>query len=86
MGGHGCRCCHGVDEGTGKGNNGEIKVEVTVEGGNIVSVVLKEHSETQGIDQAAEKGTISSFFVCCQSCSSMLYYVYRSDRSACSLR
>lgn len=49
----------GVYEGTGKGNNGEIKVEVTVEGGNIVSVVLKEHRETQGIYEAAEKGVIA---------------------------
>lgn len=46
----------GVYEGTGKGNNGDIKVEVTVEGGNIVSVELKEHSETEGIYEAAEKG------------------------------
>lgn len=45
----------GVYEGTGKGNNGDIKVEVTVEGGNIVSVVLKEHGETEGIFEAAEK-------------------------------
>lgn len=46
----------GVYEGTGKGNNGDITVEVTVEGGNIVSVVLKEHGETSGIYEAAEKG------------------------------
>lgn len=45
----------GVYEGTGTGNNGDIKVEVTVEGGNIVSVVLKEHSETEGLYEAAEK-------------------------------
>lgn len=45
----------GVYEGTGKGNNGDIKVEVTVEGGNITSVVLKEHGETEGIYEAAEK-------------------------------
>lgn len=45
----------GVYEGTGKGNNGEIKVEVKVEGGNIVSVTLKEHGETEGIFEAAEK-------------------------------
>ena len=30
-------------------------MEVTVEGGNIVSVVLKEHGETEGIYEAAEK-------------------------------
>ena len=46
----------GVYEGTGKGNNGDIKVEVTVKDGNIVSVVLKEHAETEGIYEAAEKG------------------------------
>lgn len=45
----------GVYEGTGKGNNGDIKVEVTVTGGNITSVVLKEHGETEGIFEAAEK-------------------------------
>ena len=45
-------------EGTGKGNNGDITVEVTVEGGNIVSVVLKEHGETEGIYEAAEKGVV----------------------------
>lgn len=45
----------GVYEGTGKGNNGDITVEVTVEGGNITSVVLKEHVETEGIYEAAEK-------------------------------
>ena len=48
----------GVYEGTGKGNNGDIKVEVTVEGGNIVSVVLTEHGETPGIYEAAEKGVV----------------------------
>lgn len=45
----------GTYEGTGKGNNGDIKVEVTVEGGNITSVVLKEHGETEGLYEAAEK-------------------------------
>ncbi len=48
----------GVYEGTGKGNGGDIKVEVTVEGGNIVSISLTEHSETEGIYEAAEKGVI----------------------------
>ena len=48
----------GVYEGTGKGNNGDIKVEVTVKDGNIVSVVLKEHAETEGIYEAAEKGVV----------------------------
>lgn len=45
----------GVYEGTGKGNNGDIKVEVTVKDGSITSVVLKEHGETEGIFEAAEK-------------------------------
>lgn len=49
----------GVYEGTGKGNNGDIKVEVTVEGGNITSVVLKEHGETEGIYEAAEKAVVT---------------------------
>lgn len=49
----------GVYEGTGKGNNGDIKVEVTVENGNITSIVLKEHGETEGIYEAAEKGVIA---------------------------
>jgi len=49
----------GVYEGTGKGNNGDITVEVTVEGGNIVSVTLKEHGETAGIYEAAEKGVVA---------------------------
>lgn len=49
----------GVYEGTGKGNNGDIKVEVTVKDGNIVSVILKEHGETEGIYEAAEKGVVA---------------------------
>lgn len=49
----------GTYEGTGKGNNGDIKVEVVVEGGNITSVTLKEHSETVGIYEAAEKNVIA---------------------------
>lgn len=49
----------GVYEGTGKGNNGDIKVEVTVEGGNITSVALKEHGETEGIYEAAEKAVVT---------------------------
>lgn len=48
----------GVYEGTGKGNNGDITVEVTVEGGNIVSITLKDHAETEGIYEAAEKGVV----------------------------
>lgn len=49
----------GVYEGTGKGNNGDIKVEVTVEGGSIISIVLKEHGETEGIFEAAEKNVVA---------------------------
>ncbi len=50
----------GVYTGTGKGNNGDITVEVTVEGGNIVSVALTEHGETEGIYEAAEKNVVES--------------------------
>lgn len=45
----------GVYEGEGNGNNGKLTVEVTVEGGNIVNVALKSHTETVGIYEAAEK-------------------------------
>ncbi|MDO5522371.1 MAG: FMN-binding protein, partial [bacterium] len=46
----------GTYEGTGKGNNGEIKVKVTVEGGNLVNVDVLEQAETTGIyDSALEK-------------------------------
>jgi len=43
----------GTYEGTGKGNNGDIKVEMKVEGGKIVSVKVLEHGETPGIVDAA---------------------------------
>ena len=46
----------GVYTGTGTGNGGELTVEVTVEGGNIVKVALTQHSETPGIYENAEKG------------------------------
>ena len=46
----------GVYTGTGTGNGGALTVEVTVEGGNIVSVKLVDHAETDGIWQNAEKG------------------------------
>lgn len=46
----------GVYNGKGKGNGGELTVEVTVEGGNIVKVELKEHKETEGIFEGAETG------------------------------
>lgn len=50
----------GTYEGTGKGNNGDITVEVVVEGGNITSVTLKEHAETEGLYEAAEKNVVES--------------------------
>lgn len=46
----------GVYTGKGKGNGGELTVEVTVEGGNIVKVELKDHKETEGIFEGAEIG------------------------------
>lgn len=45
--------------GTGKGNGGDIEVEVIVEGGNITNVTLVNHHETPGIYEAAEKGVIN---------------------------
>lgn len=50
----------GTYTGTGKGNNGDIAVEVTVEGGNITAVKLTEHGETEGLYEAAEKGVVES--------------------------
>ncbi len=49
----------GVYEGIGKGNNGDIKVKVTVEGGNVISVELMEHGETEGIYEAAEENVVA---------------------------
>lgn len=49
----------GTYTGTGKGNNGDIMVEVTVKDGNITAVTLKEHSETAGIYESAEKGVVA---------------------------
>ena len=44
----------GVYEGTGNGNGGEVKVNVTVENGKISDIVLQEgHSETPGIYEMA---------------------------------
>lgn len=48
----------GVYEGIGTGNNGDIKVEVTVDGGKITSVVIKDHEETEGLYEDAEKKVI----------------------------
>ena len=36
----------GVYEGTGKGNNGDIKVEVKVEGGNITEMCIRDRAGT----------------------------------------
>lgn len=49
----------GVYEGIGTGNNGDIKVEVVVEDGKIISVELKEHEETEGLYEDAEKTVIA---------------------------
>lgn len=49
----------GTYTGTGRGNNGEIKVTVIVEGGNIISVTLTEHGETAGIYESAERGVVA---------------------------
>lgn len=47
---------NGTYVGTGKGNNGDIKVEMKVEGGEIASVTVLEHAETPGLsDDAIEK-------------------------------
>lgn len=46
----------GIYTGTGKGNGGDVTVEVTVEGGNIVKIELKDHKETPGIFEGAETG------------------------------
>lgn len=50
----------GVYTGTGKGNGGEVTVEVTIEGGNIVKVELKEHKETPGIYEGAESSVVNA--------------------------
>lgn len=50
----------GTYEGSGKGNGGELKVEVVVKDKNIVSVKLKEHNETPGIYERAEKDVIEN--------------------------
>lgn len=45
----------GTYVGTGKGNNGDIKVEMKVEGGKIAAVTVLEHTETPGISDSALK-------------------------------
>lgn len=43
----------GTYTGTAKGNNGDVTVEVTVDGSKITDVVVTEHSETPSISDAA---------------------------------
>ncbi|MDO5292644.1 MAG: flavocytochrome c [bacterium] len=43
----------GTYKGTSKGNNGDINVEVTVEGGNLVKVDVLEQHETEGLYDSA---------------------------------
>ncbi len=50
----------GVYEGVGTGKNGDVKVEVTVENGNITSIVLTDHAETPGIYEMAESGVTAA--------------------------
>lgn len=49
----------GTYTGVGKGLNGDITVEVTVEGGNVTAVTLVSHNETDGIWQNAEQGVVN---------------------------
>ena len=50
----------GTYTGVGEGMMGDIRVEVVIKQGEISSVVLKEHKETDGIYQKAEKSVIES--------------------------
>lgn len=50
----------GTYEGTGKGNNGDIKVSVTVSGGKISEVKVVEHIETEAIYGTAEEPVIKA--------------------------
>lgn len=50
----------GTYTGTGTGNNGEIKVEVTVADGNITKIDVTEQQETEGIYESAEAGVLSA--------------------------
>ncbi len=50
----------GTYTGTGKGNNGDVKLEVVVKDGNIVSITLTEHNETPGIYERAEQDVIAN--------------------------
>ena len=50
----------GTYTGTGKGNNGDITVEVVVKDGSVTSIELTDHHETPGIYEAAEKTVITA--------------------------
>lgn len=50
----------GTYTGTGKGNNGDITVEVLIEDGSLVTIKLIDHDETPGIYEAAEKTVTAS--------------------------
>ncbi|NNJ29831.1 flavocytochrome c [Lacrimispora defluvii] len=50
----------GTYTGTGKGNNGDITVEVVVKDGSVTSVELTDHHETPGIYEAAEKAVTAA--------------------------
>jgi urocanate reductase len=43
----------GTYQGEGQGNNGPVKVTVTVQGGKIKTVAVDEHQETAGLSDAA---------------------------------
>lgn len=49
----------GVYTASANGNNGPVKVEVTVKYGEIVTIKLLEHTETPGIFEGAEKSVTS---------------------------
>lgn len=50
----------GEYEGEGQGNNGPIRVKVTVADGNITSVEILSHNETPGIYESAEQATLDA--------------------------
>ncbi len=50
----------GTYSGIGEGMMGDISVEVVVKEGKLSSVTLKEHKETDGVYQKAEKAVIAN--------------------------
>ena len=48
----------GTYTGEGKGNNGNITVEVTVEQGKLAGVTVTDHSETKGLGDTAMESLI----------------------------